>query len=48
MGYGTEAFSARIKYAFDVLGLREQKMDILFNNENQRECKKNLDIKMRE
>lgn len=31
-GYGTEAFSARIKYAFDVLGLRRIENGYFANN----------------
>ena len=39
-GYGTEAFSARIKYAFDVLGLR--RLDNGYFKENEKSHKMQL------
>ncbi len=41
-GYGTEAFSARIKYAFDVLGLR--RLDNGYFKENEKSHKMQLKL----
>ena len=44
-GYGTEAFSARIKYAFDVLGLRRIENGYFVNNEKSRRMQEKLGYK---
>ncbi len=41
-GYGTEAFSARIKYAFDVLGLRRIENGYFVNNEKSKRMQEKL------
>ena len=37
-GYGTEAFSARNKYCFDVLGLRRIENGYFVEMKSQKEC----------
>ena len=44
-GYGTEAFSARIKYAFDVLGLRRIENGYFVNNEKSKRMQEKLGYK---
>ena len=44
-GYGTEAFSARIKYAFDVLGLRRIENGYFVNNEKSKRMQQKLGYK---
>lgn len=44
-GYGTEAFSARIKYAFDVLGLRRIENGYFANNEKSKKMQEKLGYK---
>ena len=44
-GYGTEAFSARIKYAFDVLGLRRIENGYFVNNEKSKKMQEKLGYK---
>ncbi len=44
-GYGTEAFSTRIKYAFDVLGLRRIENGYFVNNEKSKRMQEKLGYK---
>lgn len=44
-GYGTEAFSSRIKYAFDVLGLRRIENGYFCNNEKSKKMQEKLGYK---
>ena len=44
-GYGTEAFSPRIKYAFDVLGLRRIENGYFVNNEKSKRMQEKLGYK---
>lgn len=44
-GYGTEAFSTRIKYAFEVLGLRRIENGYFVNNEKSKKMQEKLGYK---
>lgn len=45
-GYGTEAFSTKIKYSFDVLGLRRMENGYFSNNEKSKKMQEKLGYKI--